>query len=170
MKDEARIARPGRLGWLPLLAALLLAACSGDGTESLPPETAEVGVVLSSTDVSLTIFEVENPVQTRIVGLGPDGSPVTMAVRGHLAAVPLGFVPAVAVVDLKDGLLVRTVPLPQDRGRRASRSLTIRSHWSRTRISTRSRRSTFSRALGGVTLRWAGSLKRLWSRVDGPSC
>ena len=116
MKDEARIARPGRRGWLPFLAALLLAACSGDGTESLPPETAEVGVVLSSTDVSLTIFEVESPAQTRIVGLGPDGSPVTMAVRGHLAAVPLGFVPAVAVVDLKDGLLLRTVPLPQGSG------------------------------------------------------
>jgi hypothetical protein len=98
------------------LTAVFLTACFGDGTEPLPPETAEVGVVLSSTDLSLTIFEVANPDQTRTVGLGPDGSPVTMALRGNLAAVPLGIVPAVAVVDLKDGLLVRTVGLSQGSG------------------------------------------------------
>jgi hypothetical protein len=95
---------------------LFLSACSDDGTEALPEETLEVGVVLSSVDVSLTIFEVENPARTRIVGLGPDGSPVTMAVRANLAAVPLGFVPAVAVVDLKAGVLVRTVGLPAGSG------------------------------------------------------
>ena len=105
-----------RLQSLPLLVALLLAACFGDGTEPLPLETAEVGVVLSSLDLSLTIFEVENPAQTRIVGLGPDGSPVTMAVRGNLAAVPLGFVPAVAVVDLREGVVLRTVQLPEGSG------------------------------------------------------
>jgi len=93
-----------------------MAACSGGGTESQLPETAEVGVVLSSTDLSLTIFEVENPGETRTVGLGPDGSPVTMAVRGNLAAVPLGVVPAVAVVDLKEGILLRTVGLPLGSG------------------------------------------------------
>ena len=116
MKDEAPRSRLRRPGLLPILWALLLTACSGDGTEVLPPETTDVGVVLSSTDLSLTIFEVENPAQTRIVGLGPDGSPVTMAVRAHLAAVPLGVVPAVAVVDLKEGLVVRTVGLPQGSG------------------------------------------------------
>ena len=98
------------------LGALFMAACSGGGTESQLPESTEVGVVLSSTDLSLTIFEVENPGQTRTVGLGPDGSPVTMAVKGNLAAVPLGVVPAVAVVDLKEGLLVRTVGLPPGSG------------------------------------------------------
>ena len=121
MKDEKRFSRStharGEGGSSALLlGALFLAACFGDGTESLPPETAEVGVVLSSTDLSLTIFEVENPGQTRTVGLGPDGSPVTLAVRGNFAAVPLGVVPAVAVVDLKEGLLVRTVGLPQGSG------------------------------------------------------
>ena len=112
MKDEAR----GKRLSVPFLAALLLAACFGDGTGPPPLETAEVGVVLSSTDLSLTIFEVENPAQTRTVGLGPAGSPVTMAVRGRLAAVPLGIVPAVAVVDLMEGMLVRTVGLPQGSG------------------------------------------------------
>ena len=129
MKDmvrAARFPRPGSLlralGRGPLLqgallpGALLLAACFGDGAGPLPPETAEVGVVLSSPDLSLTIFEVENPTVIRTVGLGADGSPVTLAVRGNLAAVPLGIVPAVAVVDLKEGLLVRTVALPQGSG------------------------------------------------------
>ena len=118
MKDEARISRLRRPELLLILGALLLTACSGDGMQVLSPETTEVGVgvVLSSTDLSLTIFEVENPAQIRIVGLGPDGSPVTMAVRGNLAAVPLGIVPAVAVVDLKEGELVMTVPLPDGSG------------------------------------------------------
>ena len=114
MKDEARGVRLSRLG--SLLGVLFLAACSSDGIEPLPTETAEVGVVLGSVDRSLTIFEVDNPTQTRIVGVGLDGSPVGMAVRGRLAAVPLGIVPAVAVVDLKDGILLRTVGLPQGSG------------------------------------------------------
>ena len=104
MKDETRRAGLRRLG--STLGVLFLAACGGDGTEPLPPETAEVGVVLGSVDRSLTVFEVENPTQTRMVGVGLDGSPVSMAVRGNLAAVPLGIVPAVAVVDLKEGILV----------------------------------------------------------------
>ena len=142
MKDEARMVRLSRLGSLPfrrrapcsapylggrysrtlllgtsLLGALFLTACGSDSTEPpLPPETAEVGVVLGSVDRSLTIFEVENPTRTRIVGVGPAGGPVTMALRGNLAAVPLGIVPAVAVVDLKEGILVRTVGLPQGSG------------------------------------------------------
>ncbi len=82
MKDEARRAGLCRLG--SLLGVLFLAACGGDGTEPLPPETAEVGVVLGSVDLSLTIFEVENPTQARIVGVGLDGSPVSIAVRGRL--------------------------------------------------------------------------------------
>ena len=101
---------------MPLLGALLLVACFGDGTEPLPLETAEVGVVLGSVDLSLTIFEVENPTQTRLVGLAPTGSPVTLAVRGELAAVPLGFVPAVVVVDLREAVLLRTVGLPTGSG------------------------------------------------------
>jgi hypothetical protein len=99
-----------------VLGVLPFGACSDDGTEMQLPETAEVGVVLSSTDVSLTIVEVDNPTQTRLVGLAPDGSPVTLAVRGELAVVPLGFVPAVAVVDLKEGVLLRTIALPQGSG------------------------------------------------------
>ena len=94
MKYETPTSRLRRLRFLPVLGALLLSACSDDGTEALPPETAEIGVVLSSIELSLTIFEVEEPTQVRTVGLAPDGSPVSLAVRGHLAAVPLGINPA----------------------------------------------------------------------------
>ena len=95
---------------------LLLGACSDDVTEPLSPATAEVGVVLGSIDFTLTIFDVEDPAQARTVGLGPDASPVSMAVRGALAAVPLGFVPALAVVDLKEATLLRTVALSSGSG------------------------------------------------------
>ncbi len=98
------------------MGALFLTACGSDGTEPLPPETAEVGVVLGSVDRSLTVFEVENPTQTRIIGLGPAGTSVSMAVRGNFAAVPLGIVPAVAVVDLRKAELLRTVGLPTGSG------------------------------------------------------
>jgi len=109
---------PRAAGPVRLLAAalVLLVACSSDTTEPLPAETAEVGVVLASTDVSVTIFDVEDPEQARTVGLGADGSPVTMAVRGALAAIPLGFVPALAVVDLKEAMLLRTVALTPGSG------------------------------------------------------
>ncbi len=75
-----------------------------------------VGVVLESTDLSLTVFDVEDPTSTTTVALGPDGSPVSLAVRGRFAAVPLGIVPAVAVVDLGAGEVVRTVGLPEGSG------------------------------------------------------
>ena len=74
------------------------------------------GEMDEDTDVSVTIFDVEDPEQARTVGLGADGSPVTMAVRGALAAVPLGFVPALAVVDLKEAMLLRTVALTSGSG------------------------------------------------------
>jgi hypothetical protein len=48
--------------------------------------------------------------------LGPDGSPVSLAVRGEVAVVPLGAVPAAAVVDLRGARLLRTIPLPAGSG------------------------------------------------------
>ena len=108
--------RGRRTGFVCLFAALVLGACSGDSTAPVEPEGGEVGVVVASSDVSLTIFEVEDPTQTRTVGLGPAGSPVSLAVRGELAVVPLGIVPAVAVVDLRTGVRIRTVALPEGSG------------------------------------------------------
>jgi hypothetical protein len=94
---------------------VLLPACGDDPVG--PDLTArEVGVVVSSTDVALTIFDVDDPTQSETVGLGADGSPVSLALRGRFAAVPLGIVPAVAVVDVREGALLRTVGLPEGSG------------------------------------------------------
>ena len=101
--------------FLALALALLLgpAACDDDGpTTPLPPDGSEVAVVLNSIDRSLTVFPVQEPTQTSTIGLAPDGSPVTLAVRGTLAAIPLGSVPAVAIADLSTGSVIRTVGLP----------------------------------------------------------
>lgn len=100
------------------LAAMLpatLPACSDDPL--VPEITArEIGVVVASTDVSLTIFDVDDPSVSETVGLGADGSPVSLALFGRYAAVPLGIVPAVAVVDLTEGGDVRAVGLPEGSG------------------------------------------------------
>lgn len=105
----------GALPGVLLLGSALLVAC--ESTVAPPEETvAAVGVVLGSADNSLTIFEVDDPSRSRTVGLGPDGSPVSLAVRGRLAVVPLGVVPALAVVDLPTATLLRTVALPAGSG------------------------------------------------------
>ena len=105
---------PGRLCRL-LVASLLVAACdSSTAPEDMPLQ--EVGVVVNSGDRSLTVFRVEDLSVRSTIGLGPDGSPVTLAVRGGIAVVPLGSVPAAAVVDLAAGRLARTVALPEGSG------------------------------------------------------
>jgi hypothetical protein len=108
---------PGLTLGFTLLLATLAAGCESDIVE--PPDDLqlrELGVVVTSTDLSLTIFDVDDPTVIQTVGLGPDGSPVTIAARGRLAAVPMGIVPAVAVVDLVDASVLRTVALPPGSG------------------------------------------------------
>ena len=101
-----------------VLALVALAGLQGCGDDPVAPDptTRDVGVVLSSTDFGLTVFDVERPSESEVVGLGPDGSPVSLAVRGRFAAVPMGIVSALAVVDLRDGVLARTVSLPEGSG------------------------------------------------------
>ena len=168
MTDEARRAGLCRLG--SLWGVLFLAACGSEGTEPPPEQTAEVGVVLGSVDLSLTIFEVENPTQTRLVGLNPTGSPVTLAVRGELAAVPLGFVPAVAVVDLREAVLLRTVGLPTGSGATGvaflNDSIVLVAN---SDLNSVTPVNVLAGTLG-ARLRWAGTHKRLSSRVGGLSC
>lgn len=109
--------RQNRLLAFLLLAISLVAlpACSDD---PIAPDVSvrEVGVVVTSTDLALTVFDVEDPGASETVGLGADGSPVTLALRGRYAVVPMGIVPALAVVDLHDPALVRTVGLPDGSG------------------------------------------------------
>lgn len=94
-----------------------VAGCDGDGVGPDPdPPSQEVGVVVNSVDLSLSVFPVDSPGVVRpAVGLAPDGSPVAAAVRNGLAAVPMGLLPAVAVVDLQTGALAH-VQLPENSG------------------------------------------------------
>jgi hypothetical protein len=108
-----RMAR--RLRSLLLATPLVIAACDSTTAPEETP-TQEVGVVVNSRDHSLTVFQVEDPSVRTTIGLGPDGAPGRLAVRGELAVVPLGSVPAAAVVDLRAGALLRTIALPQGSG------------------------------------------------------
>jgi hypothetical protein len=100
-----------------LLSLFLILGCD-DATGPESPESRVLGVVLNSVDISLTIFDAEDPEASTpvTVGLAADGSPVSLDVRGRWAAVPLGIAPAVAVVDLRTSTLVRTIPLPEGSG------------------------------------------------------
>ncbi len=105
---------------IAVLTQAMTTACDDDSSSptfpiATPP--VEVGVILNSTDVSITVFAVDSPNITRTIGLNPGGagSPVTAAVRGNLAAVPLGFFPAVAVVELTTDS-VWSIPLPANSG------------------------------------------------------
>lgn len=97
-----------------LLSLFAFTAC--DDTTAADLLTQELGVVVNSQDRSLTIFQVDDPTIRTTVGVGPDGSPVTLAVRGEIAVVPLGTVPAAAIVNVKTAQLVRTVALPAGSG------------------------------------------------------
>src|SRR5688572_30511187 len=98
------------------VAALLLTAC-GDDPEGVKLEGgSEVGVVVSSTDRLLTIFPADTPQSVTQIGLAPDGSPVSLAVRRNVAVIPLGTLPAVVVVDLSQGRLRSTIALPANSG------------------------------------------------------
>lgn len=98
--------------------ALLLSAsaCDDDPTRPSGGEPREYAVVLNSVSNSLTVFPVDAPDSTRTIALGPTGTATTVVVRGSTALVPLGLYPAVAVVDLADGVLLRTIPLPEGGG------------------------------------------------------
>jgi hypothetical protein len=109
--------RPGLRILVPLVATvMLLVACESDPIRPDPVDASEVGVVLNSVELSLTIFPVEDPTSTVTVGLGADGSPVGFSARGGLVAVPMGTYPAVVVVDIAEGMVLRSIGLPEGSG------------------------------------------------------
>lgn len=102
-----------------VVALLAVASACDDGGIVDPqpaPDSVAIGVVLASVDVSLTVFPVDSPTVTRTIGLGPAGTPVGFAVRGNVAAVPLGTAPGVAIVDLVTETVSQTIGLPQGSG------------------------------------------------------
>lgn len=109
----------GRLGGATAALTLLLAlaaGCSDSPSEPEPTPTTELGVLVNSQDVSLTAFPLDDPSAAFTIGLAPDGSPVTLAVRGAIAVAPLGTVPAAVIVDLVQRQVVTTVALPEGSG------------------------------------------------------
>ena len=103
--------------WLVVTLLGILPGCDDTGVLFVAtPTTTEVGLVVGSVDLSLTIFPVDTPAVTRVVGLGFDGSPVSLAARNGLVAVPLGIVPAVSIVDIATARVVRTIALPAGSG------------------------------------------------------
>ncbi|UCC71823.1 MAG: hypothetical protein JSV86_15820 [Gemmatimonadota bacterium] len=99
---------------LVLALAIPIAAC--DDTTGVAPMTGvETAVVLNSIDLSITVFPTDSPELASAIGLAAAGSPVSVAARGNIVVVPLGFFPAAAVVDLTTGD-VSSVPLPDNSG------------------------------------------------------
>ncbi len=75
-------------------------------------------LTVNSVENSLSLVPVDGTtgVAARTVGLGAQGTPVGVAARGDRAVVPLGTYPFAAVVDLRAGTVLHTVPLPANSG------------------------------------------------------
>ncbi len=90
-----------------------LSACGVDSpTDPGLPDPTEVGVVVNSVEISLSVFPLDDPAAVRTIPLGPEGTPVGASLRGELALVPMGIVPVAVVVDLKEGRVLRSIALP----------------------------------------------------------
>jgi len=102
----------------PLLCLALVASLSCSDELSNPVVSSdEAIVVVNSTESSLTLIPVNDPSHPRTIALGTtSGTPVSLAVAGSIAAVPLGLDHAVALVDLETGSVLRTVALAQGSG------------------------------------------------------
>lgn len=96
--------------------ALALAACSDGGTDTPGQQVVPAAVVLNSVDRSLTLTPVQgNTAPSQTIGLGAQGTPVNLAVRGGAAVVPMGTYPFAALVNLLTGQ-VAFAPLPANSG------------------------------------------------------
>ena len=98
-----------------LLGLPLVAACA-DTNEPLP-EPQAVLLAVNSTANTLSIVPLETPAAAIAVELGgTTPTPVGVSAREGIAIVPLGLDNAVAVVDLRAGIVLRRVPLPDNSG------------------------------------------------------
>ena len=100
------------------VSALVVGAALGCSDTNAPlPEPQEVLLVVNSTANTLSIVPVDAPnssVQVPLGGTTP--TPVGVSAREGFALVPLGLDNAVAVVDLRAGTVLRTIPLPDNSG------------------------------------------------------
>ena len=97
------------------LASFAGAGCAETSAPLPPPE--EVVVVLNTTAATLSLVPVGSPSQVSTVPLGAsDVEPVSVATRGATAVVPLRGRDALAVLDLREGMLVNTIRLTPGSG------------------------------------------------------
>ncbi|MBA3346252.1 MAG: hypothetical protein H0T44_13325 [Gemmatimonadales bacterium] len=98
-----------------LLALSLVASCAE--TNAPLPDPQEVLLVVNRTANTLNIVPVDQPTSMRQVSLGGSGAtPAGVSARGAIAIVPLGAAAAVAVVDIRQAVLLRRIPLPANSG------------------------------------------------------
>ncbi|HMI58128.1 MAG TPA: hypothetical protein VK511_08770 [Gemmatimonadaceae bacterium] len=103
-----------------LVVVSLALACSDDSTSpngSFLDGTSsnhQIGVVVNSLGKSLTLFQLGSPTTQQEIPLGASSSitPTGLAVRGHLASVPLGNTASVALVDLSTQTISRVFTFP----------------------------------------------------------
>jgi hypothetical protein len=97
------------------MAAIGLHACAE--TAAPPPAPNEIVVVLNTTGATLSLIPVAAPTQISTIPLGAsDVEPASVATRGGTAVVPLRGPDAVAIVDLRLGQLVNTLPVQPGAG------------------------------------------------------
>ena len=91
-----------------------LALLTGCAETNAPlPDPVEVLLAVNREANSLSIVPVDDPESASEVSLGGTGSrPASVAANGVIGVVPLGPGDAVAVVDLRDRLVMRVIPLP----------------------------------------------------------
>jgi hypothetical protein len=99
-------------------AALAAAVVLGCAETTAPlPDPEEVLLAVNSTANTLSIVPVDGPssaIQVPLGGTTP--TPTGVSAREGVAIVPLGLDNAVAVVDLRAAMVLRTVPLPDNSG------------------------------------------------------
>lgn len=100
--------------WLPFLTAGILGCAE---TAAPLPAPEEVVVVLNTTGATLSLVPVAAPTQVSTIPLGEsDVQPVSVTTRGGTAVVPLRGRDAIALVDLRQGILANTIALAPGSG------------------------------------------------------
>jgi len=98
--------------------ALAIAGSTSCAETSAPlPPPEEVVVVLNTSAATLSLIPVAAPTQVSTIPLGAlDVQPASVTTRGAFAVIPLQGRDAIAVVDLRAGQLVNTIPLAPGSG------------------------------------------------------
>src|SRR5262245_43944272 len=99
--------------WLPgsfLLGLALLSGCASTTAPTAPP--AETLLVVNGGDNTLSLIPIDSTRVTRLIPFGPLAAPAQgVAARGNLALVAGGEADQLVVIDLRLGVVLRTIDL-----------------------------------------------------------